>query len=132
MLEIMSYAIIAIIFHGFLSYVGNILSLIVINKSELHLKISFRTMISQLCVLDMITIVFNILMFTIHFHSEFYRLQVCKFKLEVPDHSKYFLFSAQILPLMLPVLLTLTNMALTASVYTTLAVAVERFMSVRR
>lgn len=52
------------------------LSLIVINKFDLRLKISFRTMISQLCVLDMITIVFNILLFTIHFHSEFYRLQV--------------------------------------------------------
>ena len=55
---------------------GNILSLIVINKFDLRLKISFRTLISQLLVLDMITIVFNILLFTIHFHSEFYRLQV--------------------------------------------------------
>ena len=32
----------------------------------------------------------------------------------------------------MPVLLTLTQMALTASVYTTLAVAVERFICVKR
>ena len=50
-----------------------------INKTELGLKISFRKLISQLCVLDTVCIIFSILMFSIHFHSEFYRLQVaCK------------------------------------------------------
>ena len=38
----------------------------------------------------------------------------------------------QILPTLQPVLLGLTQMALTASVFTTLAVAVERFISVKR
>ena len=37
-----------------------------------------------------------------------------------------------VLPVMLPVLLALTNMTLTASEYTTLAVAVERLLSVKR
>ena len=110
------------------------MSLIVINKFDLRLKISFRTLISQLCVLDLITIVFNILLFTIHFHSEFYRLQVrCILgSLVRKQDSIQVTFFPQILPVMLPVLLTLTNMALTASVYTTLAVAVERFISVKR
>ena len=57
---------------------GNILSLIIINQSELGLKISFRRLISQLCVLDTICIIFSILMFSVPFHSEFYRLQVDK------------------------------------------------------
>ena len=52
------------------------MSLIIINQSELGLKISFRRLISQLCILDTTCIIFSILMFSIPFHSEFYRLQV--------------------------------------------------------
>ena len=73
---------------------GNIISLIVILKSELGLKLSFKHLISQLCVLDTLCVVINILMFSgmsqldqTHdmywtlqivgpFHSEHYRLQV--------------------------------------------------------
>lgn len=64
--------------HEHLTFLGNILSLLIIDQSELGLKISFRRLISQLCVLDTICIVFSILMFSIPFHSEFYRLQVEK------------------------------------------------------
>ena len=61
---------------------GNSLSLIIINKTQLGFKISFRILISQLFVLDTICVIFSILMFSIHFHSEFYRLQVGCMKTE--------------------------------------------------
>ena len=61
---------------------GNYLSLIVINKTKLEFKISHRILISQLFVLDTICVILSILMFSFHFHSEFYRLQVGCMKTE--------------------------------------------------
>ena len=57
---------------------GNLITLSVIYKykSELGLKVSFRRLISQLCVLDTLCIIFNILMFSGPWHSEHYRHQV--------------------------------------------------------
>ena len=45
-------------------------------KSELGLKVSFRRLIYQLCVLDTLCILSNILMFSGPWHSEHYRHQV--------------------------------------------------------
>ena len=67
---------------------GNSLSLIIINKTKLGFKISFRTLISQLFVLDTICVIFSILMFSIHFHSEFYRLQV-EYDDKISRHSQH-------------------------------------------
>ena len=46
------------------------------HKSELGLKVSFRRLIYQLCVLDTLCILSNILMFSGPWHSEHYRHQV--------------------------------------------------------
>ena len=45
-------------------------------QSELGLKLSFSRLIYQLCVLDTLCIIFNILMFSGPWHSEHYRHQV--------------------------------------------------------
>ena len=55
---------------------GNLVSVVVINSTELGLKLSFRRLISQLCVLDTVSVVLNILLFSAPFHSEHYRVQV--------------------------------------------------------
>ena len=55
---------------------GNLVSVLVINSTELGLKLSFRRLISQLCVLDTVSVVLNILLFSAPFHSEHYRVQV--------------------------------------------------------
>ena len=81
-------------------------------QSELGLKLSFSRLIYQLCVLDTLCIIFNILMFSGPWHSEHYRHQV--------------------LPLIMPVLLGLTQMSLSGSVLTILGVAVERLLAVTR
>ena len=73
---------------------------------------SVKRLISQLCVLDTLIIIFNIVMFSCPWHSEYYRLQI--------------------LPVMIPVLLGLTQMSLTGSVFTILVVAIERLVAVSR
>ena len=57
---------------------GNLITVSVIYKykAELGLKVSFRRLICQLCVLDTLCIIFNILMFSGPWHSEHYRHQV--------------------------------------------------------
>ena len=55
---------------------GNLVSVLVINSTELGLKLSFRRLISQLCVLDTISVILNIILFSAKFHSEHYRVQV--------------------------------------------------------
>ena len=52
------------------------MTLLVISKSELGLKVSVKRLIIELCVLDTLIIIFNILMFSWPWHSENYRLQV--------------------------------------------------------
>ena len=102
------------------------ITLLVISKSSLGLKVSVRRLICQLCVLDVLCITFNIMMFSGPWPSEHYRHQVRSHR-----ESECHLLS-QILPLLMPVLLGLTQMSLTGSVFTILAVAIERLLAVRR
>ena len=47
-------------------------------------------------------------------------------------YKKYNLLCPQVFPQLVPLLLPLTQIALTGSLYTILAVAVERFLSITR
>ena len=73
---------------------GNLVSVLVINSTELGLKLSFRRLISQLCVLDTVSVILNILLFSAPFHSEHYRVQVSS---RGQDSSIGFIYFANLL-----------------------------------
>ena len=94
------------------NFAGNLASLSVLFYTDLGFKSSFTRLIANLCIFDSFCILFNLTIFTFPLLSESYRHQV--------------------LPHLLPLVLPLTQIALTGSVYTVLAVALERFASVKR
>ena len=89
---------------------GNILSLLMIQTSDLDLKPVFKTLISTLMISDSFCIIFSSLIFSVPCIS----------------HS----YSLYIFPHLIPPILPMAQISLTNSVYITVAVAVERFMSV--
>ena len=91
---------------------GNIATLCVLFTTDLGFKSSFNRLISNLCIFDTFCIVLNTTIFTFPLLSETYR--------------------HQILPALLPIVLPLAQISLTGSVYTVVAVALERFIAVKR
>ena len=85
-------------------------TILVIRRTQLDFKTSFLHLIYSLCVCDSVCIVFNIIIFSFPLLSETYRHQV--------------------LPHLIPLMLPLAQISLTSSVYTILALAMERFMAV--
>ena len=92
------------------SFKGNLLTLLILGQKDLELKPIFRSMLSLLLISDTICILLINLLFT------------CK--LLSLDFALY------LLPHMIPWLLPVTQIFLTISVYTTIGVAVERFVSI--
>jgi hypothetical protein len=90
---------------------GNCLSLYVLLNFNLELKLVYRQLISSLVVWDLIFILLSIPLFTL-FHI-------------FPSS-----YAPEIFPWVVPYLYPLTQMAQQGSVYTTMAVAAERFLAV--
>ena len=91
---------------------GNLISLCVIYKTDLGFKTSFSRLIASLCIFDTLCILSNLTIFSLPLLSESYRHQV--------------------FPNLVPTLLPLAQISLTTSVYTIVAVAVERYITVKR
>ena len=89
---------------------GNLLTLLILGQKDLELKPIFRSMLSLLLISDTICILLINIIFTT--------------KLLSLDFAIY------ILPHIIPWLLPITQIFLTISVYTTIGVAVERFVSI--
>ena len=89
---------------------GNLLTLMVLQQRELELKPKFRSLLSLLLISDSSTILLTNLAFCLPMVS-----------------TPYLLFTH---PHLIPVLLPITQIFLTISVYTTIGVAVERFVSI--
>ena len=89
---------------------GNLLTLMVLQQKDLELKPIFRSLLSLLLISDSSTILLTNLAFCLPMVS-----------------TPYLLFTH---PHLIPVLLPITQIFLTISVYTTIGVAVERFVSI--
>ena len=89
---------------------GNMLTLMVLQQQDLELKPIFRHMLSLLLISDSSCILLTNIMFSLPVVS-----------------TRYALFT---FPHLIPVLLPITQIFLTISVYTTIGVAVERFVSI--
>ena len=89
---------------------GNLLTLLILGQKDLELKPIFRSMLSLLLISDTICI----LLINIIFSCKLLSLD----------------FAIYILPHIIPWLLPVTQIFLTISVYTTIGVAVERFVSI--
>ena len=83
--------------------------MLILHGKNLDLKPVFKTLVTTLLLSDSICIILSILIFS------------------VPRLSHQYEF--YIFPHLIPVILPLTQISLTISVYTTVAVAVERFIS---
>ena len=92
---------------GSIGFFGNILSILVLKLRDLDLKPSFANLLVTLCIFDMIFILAVILFYTIPIHSIYYE-----------EHA---------IPYITPFLLPLIHIALTGSVYSVVAVAMERY-----
>ncbi|XP_023337723.1 FMRFamide receptor [Eurytemora carolleeae] len=92
--------------------VGNILCLFVFNQKKVELKPSFSNILKCLSVFDILFLVGMVLLYTVPRASSTYR--------------------TNIEPVILPVLLPLTQVTLTGSVYSVVAVAVERYYTICR
>ncbi|TRY61270.1 hypothetical protein TCAL_02155 [Tigriopus californicus] len=92
---------------GSIGIIGNVLSILVLTKRDLDLKSSFVNLLITLCVFDIFFIVAVNLFYSLPIHSRFYEVEI--------------------LPYMTPLLLPLIHIVLTGSVYSVVAVAVERY-----
>lgn len=93
---------------GSVGILGNVLSIIVLTRRELDLKGSFLNLLVTLCVFDMLFILAVNLFYTVPIHSSFYE--------------------QELIPYLTPMLLPAIHIVLTGSVYSVVAVAVERYM----
>ncbi len=92
---------------GSAGLLGNVLSVMVLQSKDLDLTASFVNLLTTLCVFDSLFIVCVNLFYTLPIHSE--------------------LYETELIPYLTPVLLPLVHIVLTGSVYTVVAVAVERY-----
>lgn len=97
---------------GSIGLVGNILSLVILFRNDLHLKPTFRQLLSMLFIYDSLCIVFGVSLFSLPYLSNSYNMKV---------H-----------PYIVPWVLPLAQIANTASIYSTVVVAMERYVSVCR
>ena len=91
---------------GSIGLLGNTLSILVLLCRDLDLKASFRNLLVTLCVFDMLFIVAVNLFYSVPIHSDWYEINM--------------------IPYLTPLLLPLIHIVLTGSVYSVVAVAVER------
>jgi len=95
---------------GFVGMIGNLLSIAVLYRRDMDLKPIFRQILIALITFDFFFIVFNLVLFSIpHFSIE---------------------YDKQVFPYLVPYVLPLAQIAQTGSIYSTLAVAIERYVSV--
>ncbi len=92
---------------GAAGLLGNVLCILVLKRRDLDLTGSFINLLITLCVFDSLFIVAVNLFYTLPIHSEFY--------------------DRQLIPYLTPALLPLIHIVLTGSVYSVVAVAVERY-----
>ena len=93
---------------GSIGIFGNILGILVLKKKNLDLKPGFRNLLITLFTYDMLFVIGIILFYTISIHSDWYH--------------KY------LIPYMLPFLFPFVQTALTGSVYSVVAIALERYL----
>ncbi len=92
---------------GGVGILGNILCILVLQLKDLDLASSFVNLLTTLCVFDSLFIAAVNLFYTLPIHSEFYE--------------------SELIPYLTPALLPLVHIVLTGSVYSVVAVAVERY-----
>ncbi len=92
---------------GSVGVLGNVLSILVLKGKDLDMTASFVNLLCALCVFDSLFIVAVNLFYTLPLHSEFYE--------------------RELIPYLTPILLPLIHIVLTGSVYSVVAVAVERY-----
>ena len=102
--------------------------MLVIHRTQLDFKMSFVHLISILCLFDTICILLNVLIFSGPLLNETYRHQVSNsFKKSKISNILF----PQVFPHLVPLVLPLAQISLTCSVYTILALTVERFLAVK-
>ncbi|TRY79518.1 hypothetical protein TCAL_11677 [Tigriopus californicus] len=95
---------------GIIGLVGNMLSIAVLCRRDMDLKPMFRQILVTLISFDIGCIIFNLLLFSLPLLSNSY--------------------SEGVFPYIVPVVLPFAQISLTGSIYCTLAVAIERYVSV--
>ena len=110
---------------------GNLLTFFVLLRADLGYKSLFIRLIMSLCIFDTLCIAFNISIFSGPLLDETYRLQV-KSSQCWNDLKLMFNIIFQIFPCLVPIILPFAQISLTGSVFTILAVATERFLSIYR
>ena len=103
----------AILMPGFSLFglVGNSISIIVLHHRDVKLKRDFIDVLCALAAFDILFLVFTFLLFSLDKWSEYY--------------------STEVWALLMPFLFPATNTLMTASIYMTVAVAVNRYMDMR-
>jgi len=95
---------------GLLGLIGNVTSIIVLFRKDMELKRDFMHILVTLICFDILCIVFNLMIFGFPRLWESYEQKVW--------------------PYIIPTVLPLAQIALTGSIYSTLALAIERYISV--
>ena len=91
-------------------FLGNLVSLFILGCKYSGMRHSYRLLISTLLVWDTVTIILAVFLFSLSHISSYY--------------------DQFILPPIAPILLPLTQMALVGSVYSTIAVGMERYLAI--
>jgi len=95
---------------GIAGLIGNVMSILVLLRKDMDLKPNFMQILTTLITFDIFCIIFNLSLFCLPLIWSAYF-----------DH---------VFPYIVPYILPLAQIALTGSIYSTLAVAIERYVSV--